>query len=214
MTNKKPSSGFVCHYCHNSRHVRWDCRKLQTRDRRFQYDHESLKSASTPSIMLVRSGKPNTCLISSSSKWVIDSGTTDHMTGNSSLFTTFQSHPSTSTVTLADESPSCVLGSGTIHLTPLITLLSLLEFSFNFISSSKLTRTLNCSIPFFPDYCLIQYLSTKRVIGRGSKSGGLYILETEVPKFVACSRVVTPFELHCCLGHPSLSVEETISSVF
>ena len=32
---------------------------------------------------------------------------------------------------------------------------------------------------------------------------GLYILETEVS-----------FELHCRLGHPSLFVEEVISSVF
>ena len=44
----------------------------------------------------------------------------------------------------------------------------------------------------------------KRIISRGDESGGLYILETEVSKFVACSKVVTPFELHCHMGHPSL----------
>ena len=131
------------------------------------------------------------------------------MTGNSSLFTTFQSHPSTSTVTLADGPTSCILGSGTIHQTLLITLtsvMSLPQFSFNLIFVSKLTRTLNCSISLFPDHCLIQDLSTKRIIGRGRKSGGLYILETEVSKYVACFGVVTPFELHCRLGHPSLSL--------
>ena len=86
------------------------------------------------------------------------------MIGNSSLFTTFQSHPSTSTVTLADGSTSYVLGSGTIHLTPLITLTSVMglpQLSFNLIFVSKISRTLNCSISFFPDYCLIQDLSTK-----------------------------------------------------
>ena len=126
------------------------------------------------------------------------------MTDNFSLFTTFQSHPSTSIVTLADGSTSSVLGSGTIHPIPLITLtsvLSLPQFSFNLISVSKLTRTLNCSFSFFPNHCLIQDLSTKRIIGRGRESGGLYILETEVPRSVACSGVVTPFDLHC---HPSL----------
>ena len=71
---------------------------------------------------------------------------------------------------------------------------------------SKLTRTLNCNISFFLDYCLIQDHSTKRIIGRGRESRGLYILETEVPKFVACLGVVTPFELHCRLDHPSLSL--------
>ena len=120
----------------------------------------------------------------------------------------FQSHPSTSTVTLADGSTSCVLRSRTIHPTPLITLtsvLSLPQFSFNLIYVSKLTRTLNCNISFFPNYCFIQNLSTKRIIGRGSESRGLYILVTEVPKFFSCPGVVT-FELHCRLSHPSLSL--------
>ena len=92
MTDKTPLGGVVCHYCHNPGHLCWDCKKLQNRDRRFQCAHESLKSDSTPSTMLVRSSKPNICLISFSSKWVIDSGATDHMTGNSSLFTAFQRH--------------------------------------------------------------------------------------------------------------------------
>ena len=71
---------------------------------------------------------------------------------------------------------------------------------------SKFTRTLNCSISFFYDYCLIQDLLTKRIISRGRESRGLSILETEVSTPVACSGVVTPFELHCRLGHPSLSL--------
>ena len=133
MTDKKSSGGVVCHYCHNPGHVLWDCRKLHNRNRRFPYLHESLKGVSTPSTMLVRSSKPNKCLISSSSKWVIDFGATDHMTGNSSLFTTFQPHPSTSSVTLADRSTSCILRLGKIHPT-LITLtsdMSLPQFSFH-----------------------------------------------------------------------------------
>ena len=111
--------------------------------------------------MLAGSGKPNTCLISSSYKWVIDSGATDHMTGNFSLFSMFKPHPSTSTVTVIDGSTSCVIGLGTIHPTPLITLtfvMSLPQFFFNLIYVSKFTCTLNCSISLFLDYCLIQDL--------------------------------------------------------
>ena len=188
MTNTKPSRRVVCHYCHNPGHVHHNCRKLQSKNRRFQSVHhqKSLQFASTSISTLVESGKTNTCFISSSS-WVIDSGAINHMTGNSSLFTTFQSHPSTSTVTLANGSKSCILGLGTIHPTSLITLtsvLSLPQFSFNLISVSKLTRTLNCNISFFPDHYLIQDLSTKRIIGQGCESRGLYILETKVSKFV------------------------------
>ena len=58
MTAKKPSRGVACHYCHISGHVRQDCRKLQNINRRFQCAHESLKDVSTPSTMLVESGKP------------------------------------------------------------------------------------------------------------------------------------------------------------
>ena len=191
MTNKKPLGGVVCHYCHNLGHVRRNCRQLQNTNRRFQFVHylKSLKFASTSITILVESSKTNTCFISSSFTWVIDSRATDQMTGNCSVFTTFQSHLSTSTITLADGST-----------------LSLPKFSFNLIYVSKLTRTLNCNILFFLDYCFIQDLSMKRIIGRGCESGDLYILETEVPKSIACSRVVTPFDLHCCLGHPSLSL--------
>ena len=99
------------------------------------------------------------------------------------------------------------LGHETIHPTPLITwtsVLNLPQFSFNLIFVSKLNRILNCSISFFPNYCLIQDLSMRRVIGRGHESRGLYILETKVSTPVACSGVVTLFELHCCLGHHSL----------
>ena len=150
----------MCHYCHNLEHVQQLCRKLHNKNRRFQYVHhqKSLQFASTSISTLIESGKSNTYFISFSSTWIIDSGATDHMTGNSSLFTTFQSHPSTSTVTLAYGSTSCVLGSRTIHPTPLITLtyvLSLPQFSFNLIYVSKLTCTLNSSISFFPNHCLI-----------------------------------------------------------
>ena len=43
----------------------------------------SKKSTSVNSIV---ESKKNTCLITSSNKWVIDSGATNHMTGNSNIF--------------------------------------------------------------------------------------------------------------------------------
>ena len=69
MTNKTPLRGVVCRYCHNSRHVRQNCRKLQNKNRRFQYVHyqKSPKSTFTSITTLVDSCKTNTCFISSSS---------------------------------------------------------------------------------------------------------------------------------------------------
>ena len=210
----------MCHYCHNPKHVRQNCRKLQNKNQRFQSIHhqKSLQSASTFISTLIKSGKTNISFISSSSTWVIDSRATDHMTDNSNLFTTFQSHPSTSTVTLAYGSTSCVLGSRTIHLTPLITftfVLSLPQFYFNLISVSKLTRTLNCNISFFPNHCLIQDLSTKRIIGRRRESRYLYTLETEVSKVCCLFWGCYPIRITLSPGSSfSPFVEEAISSVF
>ena len=43
-----------------------------------------------PITAIVESGNPNTCLVSSSSsEWVIDTDATNHMTGNSNMFSTF-----------------------------------------------------------------------------------------------------------------------------
>ena len=169
---------------------------------------DSLRSPSTLITIIVESSNPNKCLVSSSSsKWIIDSRATHHMTGDSSLFSTFQSQPSPSTDTLADGSQSCVLGSGIIVSTPsipLISILSLPNFSFNLMSVSKLTRALKFYISFFPDFCLFQDLMTMQIIGRGRESRDLYILDHVVSKPIACSKVTTPFETHCQLGHPSL----------
>ena len=171
---------------------------------------DSLRSPSTPITTIAESGNSNKCLVSSSSsEWIIDFGATYHMTGNSGLFSTFQSQPLPSTVTLVDGSHSCVLGLGTIVPTPSIPLtsvLSLPNFSFNLMSVSKLTRTLKCYISFFPYFCPFEDLMTKQIIGRGRESGGLYILDPTVPRPIACSGVTTPFETHCQLGNLSLSL--------
>ena len=158
-----------------------------------------MKSPSTLVTAIDESSNSNKCQVSSSSsKWVIDSGATNHMTVNSSLFSTFQSQPST--ITLADGSQSCVLRSSKIFPTPSIPLssvLSLLIFSFNLMSVRKLTRALKCYTSFFPDFCLFQDLMTKQIIGRGHESRGLYILDPVIPRLFTCFGVTIPFETHC-----------------
>ena len=46
----------------------------------------------------------------------------------------------------------------------------------------------------------------KWVISRGQEFEGLYILDLELPKPIACYGIANPHEVHCCLGHPSLSL--------
>ncbi|GJR30034.1 hypothetical protein Tco_1106266 [Tanacetum coccineum] len=147
------------------------------------------------------------CLFSSSTKWVIDSSASDHMTGNSHIFNNFDTHASSSYVTISDGSISQVLGSGTVNLRPSISLslvLSLPKFSFNLLSVSRITRNLQCSVKFYPEYCVFKYLKTKKVIGRGRKCDSLYVFKPEVLKSLVGLSSSSPFEAHCRLGHPSL----------
>ena len=71
---------------------------------------------------------------------------------------------------------------------------------------SRLIQTLNCNLSFFLGYCLFQDLLKKRVIGRGQESGGPYILDPKLLKHNACYGIASPHEVHCRLGHPSLSL--------
>eukprot|EP00261_Vitis_vinifera_P035581 XP_019076824.1 PREDICTED: uncharacterized protein LOC109122933 [Vitis vinifera] len=212
------SSTIVRFYCHEAGHAKKNCKKLQNRNRRNQTANvatsdtatssdssdkivtmtteefakysqyqEALK-ASTPVSALAKLGK--TCLVSSSNKWIIDLGATDHMTGNHKTFSTFRTH-STPPITVIDGSTYEIKGSGTVKPTSSITLFSVLNLpnlAFNLIFVSKLTKNLNCSVSFFPDYSVFQDLMTKRTFGKGHVSDGLYILDEWVPRPVVCDQ--------------------------
>ncbi|RVW36659.1 Retrovirus-related Pol polyprotein from transposon RE1 [Vitis vinifera] len=83
--------------------------------------YQDALKASTPVSALVESGK--TCLVSSSNKWIIDSGATDHMTGDHKTFSTFRTH-SAPPVIVADGSTYEIKGSGTVKPTSSIMLSS------------------------------------------------------------------------------------------
>ena len=65
-------------------------------------------------------------------------------------------------------------------------------------------RSLNCSMTFFPTYCVFQELGTKMTIGTERREcDRLYYLDLNF-KLVACSSFVSSSDQHCQLGHPSL----------
>ncbi|KAK9063841.1 hypothetical protein SSX86_017713 [Deinandra increscens subsp. villosa] len=201
-------SNMECYYCHELGHTKYNCKQPGARYSKGSHAHAATTSDNNtqPTATLVETGTPAQCLVSSTSKWVIDSGASEHMTGNSQLLSNFCNQAPSSHVTIADGSTPKVMGSGSATITPSIHLSSVLNlpnFPFNLLSVSKLTRGLNCSALFYPNFCVLQDLSTKKIIGRGKESDGLYILEAQTPYSLACPSS-SPFETHCRLGHPSL----------
>ncbi|CAM8999069.1 unnamed protein product [Rhodiola kirilowii] len=166
-----------CRYCHQIGHLKNSCPKKKRAPSAnvvssspvtlsaAEYAHLRglAERSSAPAAAIAQSGTSNTCLVSTSPQWVIDSGATDHMTSNPALFSSFTSHHSNPPVSLADGTQSPVVGSGID-------------------------------------------LSTKKIIGKGRESAGLYILDSQLPKSVACTSSAAPIDAHCWMGHPSLSV--------
>ncbi|KAL0326609.1 UNVERIFIED_CONTAM: Retrovirus-related Pol polyprotein from transposon RE2 [Sesamum angustifolium] len=163
--------------------------------------HRPAAPSATPS-------SPGTFIASHGESWMIDSGATSHLTGNRSSFLTFSTSPKFPPVRIADGSYSPISGSGTVRPTDYLTLTNVLfapKFPVNLLSVNHLTKTHNCSVTFYPSYCVIQDLQTRRTIGTGHERGGLYFLDPTPPVDArALSASVSPLQWHSRLGHPSL----------
>jgi hypothetical protein len=137
--------------------------------------------------LLAQKGKFSTALTVSkkhSSPWIIDSGASDHMTGDATLLNEYNQCTNNSTVHIADGSSSQVKGIGLSRLLRDMILNSILHvpnLDCNLLSISKLTRDLNCVAKFFPHLCLFQDLDTGKKIGSAKMCSGLYLLKSEIP---------------------------------
>ncbi|RVW91574.1 hypothetical protein CK203_046200 [Vitis vinifera] len=154
-------------------------------------------------------GNASACLthISSLGPWILDSGASDHLSGNKDLFSSITTTSDLPTVTLANGSQTVAKGIGLALPLPSLPLTSVLytpECPFNLISISKITRTLNCSITFSDKFVTLQDRSTRKTIGIGRESQGLYHL-TSYSSPAVCISTDAPLLIHNRLGHPSLS---------
>ncbi|RVW17730.1 hypothetical protein CK203_071715 [Vitis vinifera] len=154
-------------------------------------------------------GNASACLTHTSSlgPWILDSGASDHLSGNKDLFSSITTTSDLPTVTLANGSQTVAKGIGLALPLPSLPLTSVLytpECPFNLISISKITRTLNCSITFSDKFVTLQDRSTRKTIGIGRESQGLYHLTSDSSPAV-CISTDAPLLIHNRLGHPSLS---------
>ncbi|KAK5793307.1 hypothetical protein PVK06_034449 [Gossypium arboreum] len=99
--------------------------------------------------------------------WIIDKGATDHMTNNSTQFSSiwFSTQPH---ILIANGGVTLVTGKGSVHVSNSINLdivLVVPYLSSNTLSVSKITKALNCTVIFWPDKCVFQDMATQQTIG-------------------------------------------------
>lgn len=113
-----------------------------------------------------------------SNTWILDSGASDHVCCSLHLFDSF--HPILSTsVKLPDNTLAKVTHIGTITINPNLIISGVFyipSFTFNLLSLSKLTSSKDCLITFRSDHCIIQDMTTKKMIGSAEAYQGLYHL--------------------------------------
>ncbi|RVW22138.1 hypothetical protein CK203_111314 [Vitis vinifera] len=150
-----------CTYCNKLGHTRDRCYQLHGRPPRTAHVAQSSDASASSSST------------SQGISLTDNSGASDHISGNKDLFSSITTTSALPTVTLANGSQTVAKGIGLAHPLPSLPLTSVLyapECSFNLISISKITRTLNCSITFSDKFVTLQDRSTGKTIGIGRES--------------------------------------------
>ena len=113
-----------------------------------------------------------------SRNWIVDSGPIDRTTSSSKLLHKDKTCLLPPVLLLSGKKMNIVTkGSLTLNsIYYLHDMLSMPTFKVDLISVSHLTRGLNCSVTFFPYWCILQDLATRRTIGLGKQCDGLYYL--------------------------------------
>ncbi|KAI5315178.1 hypothetical protein L3X38_044354 [Prunus dulcis] len=136
-------------------------------------------SGTSGSKALATSGTSCTSSLTCNRSWIIDTGATDHMT--SSFTGLHSSKPSSQThITNANGTTSQVMGEGSLSLTSSLSLDHVLvvpSLNYDLLSVPQIIDFLNCTVCFWPLYCLFQDLLTRTVIRCGTTRGTLYYLD-------------------------------------
>ncbi|CAL1352967.1 unnamed protein product [Linum trigynum] len=112
-------------------------------------------------------------------EWIIDSGCNEHITMDDNLLTTDHHVLSTPPVRISNGASIPVKRIGIVKLSDGMTLgrvLHVPEFCCNLLSVSRLCQEHHVAIIFLDDFCIVQDLHSRNVIGKGEIRDGLYFL--------------------------------------
>ncbi|XP_076888127.1 uncharacterized protein LOC143538448 [Bidens hawaiensis] len=137
--------------------------------------------------------------------WIIDSGATEHITCEEGIFDLSHLKQNVS-VTIPNGKSIPVKGIGNVTLPnglKINNVFKIPEFKCNLLSVGKLTNSLNSSFTFYPSFCYMQDLHSRRLIGIGKERDGLYWLEPIHKVKMALAVSTNPETWHRRLGHAS-----------
>lgn len=144
--------------------------------------------------------------------WILDSGATDHLTGNKYLLNVFCEINSDQFFTVANNEKIKILGKGSIKIFHDIIIhdVYLVEkCHVNLLSISKLTFSLKVKVIFDHKEIIFQEPATKKMIGEGIVEDGLYLVKPK--QFVFNTSRNKEFYLsHKRIGHPSDQILEKL----
>ena len=162
--------------------------------------------------------------------WIIDSGATDLISSSPKLLLHEDKNISLPLVLLPSGEKANIVAKGSLPLNSVYYLryvLCVLTFKVNLMLVSQLTRDLNCSMTFFPHWCVLQDLATRRIIGLGKQLDGLYYLAALITRKIrttshsspnhqpTCNLTTSSTDLwHSRLGHISHSRLSFIAKKF
>ena len=128
---------------------------------------------------MATSGNSYTSSLTCNRSLIIDTGATDHMT--SSFIGLHSATPSNQThIVSVNGTTSRIMGEGSLSLTSSLSLDHVLvvpSLDYDLLSVPQIIDSLNCTVCFWPLYCLFQDLLTRAVIGCGTRRGKLYYLD-------------------------------------
>ena len=112
-------------------------------------------------------------------EWIVDSGASHHtIPCNDLLFDIKKLDNHISDKVQVPTGGRCQItsaGNATIFGTSKIqNVLHVPDFKLNLLSVPKMTKELQCCMVFYPDFCLLQDLHTRKVRGTGRMEGCLY----------------------------------------
>jgi transposase InsO family protein len=142
--------------------------------------------------------------------WIINSGTTDHMTFSANDLVTF-STPRRASIVNANGDSHPITGAGTVQSSSSLVLSNTLvvpSLSTRLLSVGQLCEELNCVVLMYHQFCIFQDLRTKQIIGHGTRKRILYHLDDMIGSTHASASISTNcisqiWMWHKRLEHPS-----------